>query len=213
MRFAATSRRLRPSSLHAKRARAAQLTLCCRLCSAADVEHSGVCRRCASRCRVAASRLIPVLGACEVCGAPATDRHHRDGHPENNVRSNLAQLCRSCHMTADGRLERLRVMGQRDKMQPAKPCVTCWRPAKPLRRGRCPRCRQASRRLGAKLQRLAQRNNVIVTGWMHGDLRGGRGGQGTGLPSCAPVGLPRRAMPPGRNALREKVLPTKIACG
>ena len=55
-----------------------------------------------------ASRLFPIKGqACEACGAPAYDRHHIDGNPENNVRSNIAFYCRRCHMDVDGRRGRL----------------------------------------------------------------------------------------------------------
>lgn len=51
---------------------------------------------------------------CESCRvAPATDRHHIDSDPGNNVRENIALLCRRCHMTADGRLERFRAYGLR----------------------------------------------------------------------------------------------------
>lgn len=52
--------------------------------------------------------LFPVGGPCERCGeAPSTDRHHIDGDTGNNVRGNIAILCRRCHMIVDGRLERL----------------------------------------------------------------------------------------------------------
>ena len=48
---------------------------------------------------------------CERCQvAPATDRHHVDGDPGNNARSNIACLCRRCHMIVDGRLESFRRM-------------------------------------------------------------------------------------------------------
>lgn len=48
------------------------------------------------------------LGSCEKCGKPATDRHHKDGDTGNNARSNIALLCRRCHMIEDGRLEQFR---------------------------------------------------------------------------------------------------------
>jgi len=32
------------------------------------------------------------------------DRHHVDGNPNNNHRSNVRFLCRRCHMDDDGRL-------------------------------------------------------------------------------------------------------------
>lgn len=50
--------------------------------------------------RKRAQRLLPVPGACEACGAPATERHHRDGSATNNAPENLAPLCRPCHEAA-----------------------------------------------------------------------------------------------------------------
>lgn len=56
-------------------------------------------------------RRLPVEGPCEAgCGAPARDRHHKDGNPHNNDRANIALLCRRCHMVADGRIEKVRGM-------------------------------------------------------------------------------------------------------
>lgn len=47
----------------------------------------------------------PILGVCEQCGEkPAFDRHHKNGDVFDNTRSNLAFLCRRCHMSIDGRL-------------------------------------------------------------------------------------------------------------
>ena len=48
------------------------------------------------------------LGACEVCGKPARDRHHRDDNPLNNGKANVMILCRRCHMQIDGRLAEIR---------------------------------------------------------------------------------------------------------
>jgi hypothetical protein len=45
------------------------------------------------------------LGPCEQCGAPATDRHHKDGNTGNNEPRNIAILCRRCHQQVDGRAE------------------------------------------------------------------------------------------------------------
>ena len=53
-------------------------------------------------------RHIPLAEKCEECEAPAVDRHHKDGDPSNNDLTNVASLCRRCHMLADGRLEILR---------------------------------------------------------------------------------------------------------
>jgi hypothetical protein len=44
------------------------------------------------------------LDVCEDCGGNAHDRHHVDGNPLNNEPSNIAILCRRCHMRRDGRL-------------------------------------------------------------------------------------------------------------
>lgn len=43
---------------------------------------------------------------CERCGEVKTlDWHHVDGDTSNNVRENLAALCRRCHQIVDGRHE------------------------------------------------------------------------------------------------------------
>jgi len=47
------------------------------------------------------------ISNCELCGAVAMDRHHRDGNTLNNNPKNVQQLCRSCHMKIDGRLDKL----------------------------------------------------------------------------------------------------------
>jgi predicted amidophosphoribosyltransferase len=92
-----------------------------------------------------------VLGVCERCGKPATERHHKDGDTGNNVRSNLAFLCRRCHMIEDGRLARFEALARanaRRQAQPPKPCANCGRPAKPLRRGLCGACAEYRRSTG-----------------------------------------------------------------
>ena len=46
--------------------------------------------------------------ACEGCGeTKPLDRHHKDDNTANNSRENIAFLCRKCHMTADGRINRM----------------------------------------------------------------------------------------------------------
>ena len=57
--------------------------------------------------RSRAQRLYPEIGPCESCGAERAERHHRDGDTINNDPSNIAALCRKCHMETDGRLEKL----------------------------------------------------------------------------------------------------------
>lgn len=81
-----------------------------------------------------------LVDRCERCGEPACDRHHRDGDTGNNDASNVAILCRRCHMTVDGRLERLADSRYVPSIQPPKPCSICGRLSKPLRRSRCGAC-------------------------------------------------------------------------
>jgi 5-methylcytosine-specific restriction endonuclease McrA len=91
------------------------------------------------------------LGLCEECGAPAMDRHHKDGDTGNNVPSNIAILCRSCHMKADGRLDALRSMAIENAarlVKPERPCIICNRMTKLVRKGRCPACNQYLRNHG-----------------------------------------------------------------
>lgn len=65
----------------------------------------------------------PDLGVRERCGmVPATERHHRDSDPTNNRPGNILRVCRRCHMTVDGRLERMPV-GRRPRN--TNPCVDC----------------------------------------------------------------------------------------
>lgn len=42
------------------------------------------------------------------CGAPAVERHHKDGSPFNNAPENIMRVCRRCHMVVDGRLEQFK---------------------------------------------------------------------------------------------------------
>jgi hypothetical protein len=97
--------------------------------------------------RMRAVRLYPVIGNCENCKtAKAVDRHHKDGNTGNNVRSNVAFLCRRCHMLEDGRLQAL--LSHKNPTIPPTHCCNCKTLAKPLRRGRCHRCNEFFRRKG-----------------------------------------------------------------
>jgi hypothetical protein len=90
----------------------------------------------------ARARRYFVLGPCERCGRPARDRHHVDGVTTNNDPSNIAILCRRCHMVADGRLDGLIEAAARThsrKVDP-QPCIICGRAVKPRRKGRCGAC-------------------------------------------------------------------------
>jgi len=55
--------------------------------------------------RQRARRLYPVIGPCERCGSPKSERHHIDGNPRNNARENISILCRKCHMIVDDRID------------------------------------------------------------------------------------------------------------
>lgn len=93
--------------------------------------------------RARAQRRYSLEGGCQDCGKPATDRHHKDGNTGNNIASNIAILCRRCHMIADGRLERFKAT--RLKPKPPKACLVCGRIGTSsatmyLRQGRCNRC-------------------------------------------------------------------------
>lgn len=102
--------------------------------------------------RERAQRRYP-LGPCERCGRAAVDRHHKDGDTGNNRRSNIAILCRRCHMLEDGRLQALAVLPR--KTQPPKPCLNCSKESKPLRKGRCEACAGYLRRTGSERPGIA----------------------------------------------------------
>lgn len=88
-----------------------------------------------------AQRIYPMAN-CELCHRPGKDRHHRDGNTANNEPRNIQHLCRRCHMQVDGRLQKLLEAADRvrEVPRPARPCVVCSRPYKPLRKGRCTSC-------------------------------------------------------------------------
>ena len=59
--------------------------------------------------RARALRAYPSPSNCERCGKSGRlDRHHKDENTANNLRENIEFLCRKCHMTADGRINRMR---------------------------------------------------------------------------------------------------------
>lgn len=94
------------------------------------------------------ARKLYRLGMCQRCKKTrATDRHHKDGDTGNNTPSNIAKLCRRCHMIEDGRLDGLAAArAKRNLPKKAKPCAICGTPSKPLRKGRCHRCNEYFRR-------------------------------------------------------------------
>lgn len=56
-----------------------------------------------------ARRWFQLPELCDRCKTvPPVDRHHKDGNPLNNDRSNIAFLCRRCHQMEDGRHKRLK---------------------------------------------------------------------------------------------------------
>ena len=114
--------------------------------------------------RVLATRFVDRVNrntSCARCGGGPIEWHHED-HPEfpnRRVSSLRAQgaslrrivremrvctpLCRTCHMTVDGRLDALRLSGPYTKGQTyvgLLPCKCCGREYKPLRRGLCSSC-------------------------------------------------------------------------
>lgn len=58
--------------------------------------------------RIRAERAFPGARPCEKCGAIRAERHHNDGNTLNNDLTNIAFLCRHCHMEADGRLKTMK---------------------------------------------------------------------------------------------------------
>lgn len=105
-----------------------------------------------------ARRLYRVLGNCEQCGGKATERHHKDDDAGNNERSNIAFLCRRCHMVEDGRLGALRARNREVKRTHApKPCKNCTRPYKPLRKNRCWPCYSYLQRHGQERAPIPER--------------------------------------------------------
>jgi hypothetical protein len=125
-------------------------------------------------------RAMPDLGPCEECGRPAVDRHHKDGNTGNNDFSNIARLCRSCHMRVDGRTEALIRNAQvANAARPPEPCRVCGKPSKPLSKGRCHRCKVYFLRTGRERPDLPDAripaNREPAKAWhCGGDTRGGR---------------------------------------
>ena len=100
--------------------------------------------------RKRARRQFRDMGTCERCDKLATDRHHIDGNPFNNRRSNISFLCRKCHMKLDGRLAALIEAGAMKPPQSVKFCHICGTPANPLRHGKCGRCYDYHHRSGVE---------------------------------------------------------------
>lgn len=92
------------------------------------------------------------LAECEICDAPATDRHHRDGDTGNNHPRNIQRLCRRCHMRKDGRMERFVAAGEQARRRERRivECLNCGRVARPSRRGRCGTCNEYFRTHGTE---------------------------------------------------------------
>ena len=93
--------------------------------------------------RVGADRGAPQH--CDECGTSDPDKFYDWANISGRYEdvNDYRRLCRACHMTSDGRLERLRVLGKRLRpIVPPKPCIDCRELWKPLRHGRCGRCSQ-----------------------------------------------------------------------
>lgn len=98
--------------------------------------------------RQRARHRYPALGVCHCCGEPARDRHHVDGNTLNNEPSNVLPVCRRCHMTIDGRLERLAKGPRFTGHKGPDRCIVCGADKHPLRKGRCHTCNEYWRRNG-----------------------------------------------------------------
>lgn len=130
--------------------------------------------------RLRARGVYPTLGRCDNCANQATDRHHKDGNTGNNRKSNLALLCRKCHMIEDGRLARLAALPH--PCRDPKPCRICKTLSKPMRRGKCHRCNEYFRRNNEEWKPNADRRfghrapdryclncaRLVVKGWSKG---------------------------------------------
>ena len=90
---------------------------------------------------------------CEQCGQrKPTERHHLDGDTGNNDPSNIAILCRRCHMEIDGRLAAFVALTP-VPAGPPKLCSECGKVStgKYLRRGLCHACNERKRRQEKRL--------------------------------------------------------------
>ncbi len=98
-----------------------------------------------------AQRLFRVLGNCQRCGRKAADRHHIDGNPGNNTKSNIMLLCVRCHQVIDGRHERFMEIAKSSdlKRKPPRECVNCHTVAKHYANGLCEPCWKYLRRHGS----------------------------------------------------------------
>lgn len=75
---------------------------------------------------------------CDRCSKPCKpDAHHHDYAKPLDVE----WLCRQCHMVEDGRIGRLITSRVGLITVGLLPCINCKVPSKPLRRGRCEKCR------------------------------------------------------------------------
>src|SRR5687768_17141450 len=65
--------------------------------------------------RKRALRLYRDIGPCWNCGREPAERHHIDGDTGINSPSNIAIVCRRCHMESDGRLDEFRELARRNQ--------------------------------------------------------------------------------------------------
>ncbi len=65
--------------------------------------------------RSRAERLFPVIGPCVKCGNRKSERHHKNGNTLDNRKSNIAVLCRRCHMRSDGRLAQFKKLALKNQ--------------------------------------------------------------------------------------------------
>lgn len=65
--------------------------------------------------RSRAERRYRDIGLCWGCGSNRAERHHIDENTANNAPSNIAVLCRRCHMERDGRLDEFIELAKRNQ--------------------------------------------------------------------------------------------------
>lgn len=106
------------------------------------------------RCRI--RKVLKLKKYCERCRkSKATDRHHKDGNPGNNVTSNIAHLCRKCHMVLDGRLAKFAALPKPLPLPP-RACLICKGMAVRFWKGRCHACNEYLRRNGIERSEYLQ---------------------------------------------------------
>jgi hypothetical protein len=108
-----------------------------------------------------ARALYPDLGNCSLCSSPAFDRHHIDGNKFNNNKSNIMFLCRVHHMEVDGRLNKLKALPKKPRLETPRECKVCRKKVYPIRKGRCHSCNEYYRRNGIDKAQILIENSIV----------------------------------------------------